>query len=114
MPSVLAVFRTPRYDDKHAPPNVYSVHFYRIARAIKEQRGYRCQNASCGLDLSHASDRRFLHAHHIDADKSDSHPANIRLLCIGCHADQFQHSHLRDSLDYAQFISKFGRVSKKY
>ena len=30
------VWATPRYDDKHAPPNVYSVQFYRIAQAIKE------------------------------------------------------------------------------
>src|SRR6516164_1362922 len=84
------VWATPKYDDLHAPPNLYSVHFYRIAKAIKEQRGYRCQNSTCQLDLSHPDDRRFLHAHHIDGDKSDSHPSNIRLLCIGCHADQFQ------------------------
>jgi hypothetical protein len=108
------VWATPKYDDKNAPPNVYSVHFYRIARAIKEQRGYRCENPACRLDLSHPDDHRFLHAHHIDADKSDSQSSNIRLLCIGCHADQFKHSHLRDSPDYAQFISKFGRAKKKY
>jgi hypothetical protein len=108
------VWAMPKYGDHYAPSNVYSVQFYRIARAIKEQRGYRCENLDCRLDLSHANDRRFLHAHHIDGDKSDNHPANIRLLCVGCHAKQFQHSHLRDSPDYAQFISKFRPMNKKY
>jgi len=107
------VWATPRYDDKHAPPNVYSVQFYRIAQAIKERRGYRCENQKCQIDLSGREDRRFLHAHHIDADKSDNHPSNIKLLCIRCHAEQFQHSHLRDSPDYKQFYLKFGSKVKR-
>ena len=103
------IWATPKFDDTHAPPNIYSVNFYRIARAIKEQRGYRCENSACRIDLSSADDHRFLHAHHIDGDKSDNHPLNIKLLCIGCHADQFQHSHLRESPDYEIFRSKFKR-----
>jgi hypothetical protein len=101
------VWAIPKYDAKHAPINVYSPHFYRIARAIKEQRGYRCEKPSCGIDLSKPEDRRFLHAHHIDRDKSDNDPTNIRLLCIRCHADTFQHSHIRDNPDYAKFCAKF-------
>lgn len=102
------VWAAPRYDDIFAPPNVYSVNFYRIAKTIKERRGYRCENPRCRRDLSNADVQRFLHAHHIDADKSDNHPANIRLLCIHCHANEFQHSHLRESPDYAAFCTKFG------
>jgi hypothetical protein len=101
------VWAMPKYDAEHAPPNVYSAHFYRIAKAIKEQRGYRCENARCRIDLSSPKNRRYLHAHHIDADKSDSHPANIRLLCIRCHASEFQHSQVRQSPDYKEFCSKF-------
>jgi hypothetical protein len=101
------VWAMPKYDSEHAPPNIYSAHFYRIAKAIKEQRGYRCENRTCRIDLSSAENRRFLHAHHVDADKSDSHPSNIRLLCIRCHASEFQHSHLRDSPDYDTFCRKF-------
>ena len=102
------VWAVPKYDDTLAPPNIYSVYFYRIARAIKEQRGYRCEDQNCRIDLSSPENRRYLHAHHIDGDKSDSHPSNIKLLCIRCHARQFQHSHLRDSPDYRRFCSKFG------
>lgn len=101
------VWATPKYDADHAPPNVYSAHFYRIAKAIKEQRGFRCENTSCKIDLSKPENQKFLHAHHIDADKSDSHPVNIKLLCVRCHAAMFQHSHLRDNPDYDKFCRKF-------
>ena len=101
------VWAMPQFDSDNAPANVYSPHFYRIAKTIKEQRGYRCENPNCRIDLSAPQNRKYLHAHHIDADKSDNHPTNIRLLCIRCHANEFQHSHLRESPDYNAFCRKF-------
>jgi hypothetical protein len=101
------VWAMPKFDEVHAPANIYSPQFYRIVKAIKQRRGYRCEQISCGIDLSAAANQKFLHAHHIDADKSDSHSSNIRLLCIRCHALEFQHAHVRDNPDYALFCSKF-------
>lgn len=101
------VWATPRFDSVHAPTNVYSQQFYQIAKSLKAKRGYRCENMSCRINLSAPEDRRFLHAHHLDADKFDSHPTNIRLLCIRCHADEFQHSHMKENPDYARFCAKF-------
>jgi hypothetical protein len=101
------VWAMPKYDSDNAPPNIYSPHFYRIAKAIKEQRGYTCENPKCRIDLSDSENRRYLHAHHIDADKSDNHPRNIKLLCIRCHTNEFMHSHLKESPDYEIFCRKF-------
>lgn len=101
------VWATPTFDAVHAPTNIYSAQFFRIAKAIKEKRGYRCERVDCRIDLSAPEHRRFLHAHHIDTDKSDSHPKNIKLLCIRCHTREFQHSHLKRSPDYAVFCAKF-------
>jgi hypothetical protein len=97
----------PKFDDVHAPANTYSPLFFRIAKAIKQKRGYRCEQIDCKIDLSAAAHQRFLHAHHIDADKSDSHSSNIKLLCIRCHALQFQHAHVRENPDYSVFCKKF-------
>jgi hypothetical protein len=107
------VWATPSFDADNAPINVYSAHFYKIARAIKEQRGYRCEELGCKIDLSALEDRKFLHAHHLNAAKSDNHPSNIRLLCIRCHANAFQHSHLRQSPDFKRFCSKFPLPSER-
>ena len=101
------VWATPKFDSDNAPPNVYSVHFHRIAKTIKERRGYRCEQKSCRIDLSAPAHQKFLHAHHIDADKGDNHPSNIQLLCIRCHANMFQHSHMRENPHYSEFMRLF-------
>jgi hypothetical protein len=101
------IWATPTFDAVHAPANVYSPQFYRIAKSLKERRGYRCEQVGCGIDLSAPENRRSLYAHHVNADKSDSHPSNIRLLCIRCHASEFQHSHMKENPDYAAFCAKF-------
>jgi hypothetical protein len=109
------VWATPKFDSENAPPNVYGINFHRIAKGIKEQRGYRCENTACGVNLSAPHHQKFLHAHHIDADKSDNRPSNIQLLCIRCHANSFQHSHLRESPHYSEFNRMFseGKSSRQ-
>ena len=101
------VWAMPKFDAIHAPANIYSPQFYRIAKALKQRKGYRCEQARCRINLSHPSHQRFLHAHHVDADKSDNHPSNIKLLCIRCHAREFQHSHVKENPDYAIFCARF-------
>lgn len=56
----------------------------RLARSVKEARGYRCEE--CGVDKS--DDPRGLIADHVCERKdggADLDPANIRLLCAACH-----------------------------
>lgn len=107
------VWAMPKFDDVHAPANIYSPQFYRIAKALKEKRGYRCEKADCKIDLSSQKHRRFLHAHHIDSDKSQNHSTNIKLLCIRCHALEFQHGHVRGNPDYSLFCSIFPEISNQ-
>jgi hypothetical protein len=106
------VWAMPKFDAVHAPANIYSPQFYRISKAIKQKRGYRCEQIDCRIDLSEPKNQRFLHAHHIDADKSDSHSSNLKLLCIRCHALEFQHGHLKESPDYSLFCVKFPKAQK--
>ena len=106
------VWAMPKFDAVHAPPNIYSPQFYRIAKALKQKRGYRCEHVDCGIDLSTPANQRFLHAHHIDTDKSDSHSSNIKLLCIRCHALEFQHAHVKENPDYSLFCAKFPNAGR--
>ena len=104
------VWAVPKFDAIHAPANIYSPQFCRIAKAIKQKRGYRCEQVDCQIDLSDPQNQRFLHAHHVDADKSENHASNIKLLCIRCHALEFQHAHVKENPDYALFCAKFPKA----
>ena len=107
------VWAVPKFDAIHAPTNIYSPQFYRIAKSIKQKRGYRCERVDCKIDLSAPGNQRFLHAHHLDSDKSENHSSNIKLLCIRCHAREFQHSHVRQSPDYSLFCAKFPEAARR-
>jgi hypothetical protein len=41
--------------------------------------------------------------HHINGLKSDDSPENLRVLCIGCHAEQPSHGHMRSMPDYRSY-----------
>ena len=95
------VWTTPDFDSNHAPTNVYSVDFYRIAKTIKERRGFRCEN--CGR----RPEARFLHVHHINGQKSDNSERNLRVLCVGCHADAPRHGHMKATPGFKEFQRKY-------
>lgn len=94
----------PTYTVDTAPLNDYSEDWGMISESIKKERGYVCE--SCNLSLI-GSDRRYLHAHHKDGQKNNNSKRNIEILCIGCHADEPMHSHLKLGRDYKNFVLKY-------
>ncbi|MBC7855732.1 MAG: hypothetical protein IAF94_20060, partial [Pirellulaceae bacterium] len=42
--------------------------------------------------------------HHKDGQKHDTRPENIAVLCVACHAEQFNHSHIKGGPDYVEFL----------
>ncbi len=81
--------------------NVYGGDWPDIATRIKRARDWRCEE--CGIVL--AGDlKRFLHAHHLDGQVHNNVVANIKVLCIRCHADQPLHDHIRAHPDYLELL----------
>ncbi len=62
---------------------------------------YRC--TQCGIDLSAAQLRRFLHVHHRGVVKYANPISELVVLCIGCHANQSGHDLMRALLDFSEF-----------
>lgn len=62
---------------------------------------FRC--TKCGIDLSAAHLRRFLHVHHKEVVKFDNPLSELVVLCIGCHAHQSGHGLMRALLDFSEF-----------
>jgi hypothetical protein len=93
--------QTPKYNSDNAPLNTYSPDFDRTSKMVKAAARYRCE--SCDVDLSLEGHRRFLHTHHIDGDKSNDEAANLKALCLVCHAKEDRHRHMKALPEFKQF-----------
>jgi len=94
------VTKSPQHDSHTAPLNLYSADFATVGGRIKAERAYTCD--TCGLNL--AEHQKYLHAHHKNAQKHDSRPDNIAILCVACHANTHNHSHLKATSGYREFL----------
>ena len=93
------ITRKPTSTDITAPVNEYSSDWDQISRHYKEKVGWRCKE--CGIDLGER--KEFLEVHHTNRSKYDNSEENLRALCISCHAEQFQHQHIKSGSKYKEF-----------
>lgn len=85
-----ATVSKPKYTDVTAPRNDYSSHKEKFSRICRERAHWKCEE--CGTYLGDEEAKKFLHAHHIDRDKSNNRATNLRALCVDCHDQQEGHS----------------------
>ncbi len=93
--------RRPKHDFISAPLNDYTPDFAQISRSVKSARGYRCE------ECNRTPEARFLHVHHINGQKNDNSDANLRVLCMGCHAAAPRHGHMKDLPGFEEFQRKY-------
>ncbi|MDR5746770.1 HNH endonuclease [Caballeronia sp. LZ029] len=94
----------PKYTSDDAPINTYPQGWENISSTVRRLRGYRCE--SCSLDLS--AHPRYLHVHHRNGQKNDNRDNNLVALCIGCHAQEPLHAHIRHLPDALEFRRLYG------
>jgi len=76
--------------------------------ARKKAENYTCQE--CGWKPLKDKNRRFIHTHHLDKNKSNNLSSNLKVLCIKCH---FQyHPTLKYITDYKKFDNEKSYDSK--
>jgi len=92
----------PRHDSDTAPLNVYPPDFQQISERLRRGKGWQCQK--CQQILSPPHLRQYLHVHHVNGNRSDNIPQNLKILCVACHAEEPQHSHMRNAPALAEFI----------
>ena len=96
----------PPDDSDTGPLNDYPPNWPQVSSRTKRVREYRCE--ACGYTASETSASRFLHVHHADGRKNNCADSNLRVLCIGCHAEEPMHAHMRATRDYEDFIRIHG------
>jgi hypothetical protein len=92
----------PTHGAEDAPLNVYSEDFSAISRAVRDRAQWRCED--CGRVLAEPGLKKYLQVHHRDGDRSNNAPTNLKVLCIGCHAEQPSHRHIKGTRDYQDYL----------
>jgi ribosomal protein L40E len=100
----------PLHTDDTAPLNDYDDGFREASVRYRAEHGWRCENENCGVDLSDPPNRKYLHTHHVNAQKYDDRRENHKALCIRCHAEEPMHEHLKNSPDYREFKRIYYRL----
>ena len=82
--------------------NVYPKKWNIISKKIKIKRDYTCEK--CGFKPRNNYEKRFIHVHHINGDKTNNNQDNLKVLCIKCHASvDSYHLRMKASSDYREF-----------
>jgi hypothetical protein len=98
--SLLAI--RPRHDAVDAPLNDYPDDWGEISERYKAQKSYKCER--CGL---RPAEHHFVHVHHRNGQKNDCDTHNFKCLCLGCHAEEPLHSHMKATSDYGEFVGRY-------
>ncbi len=84
-------------------PRLYAKNWHKIATHLKEKRNWHCEQ--CHLDLS--DNKKYLEAHHINGNPAHNAVANLKALCIACHAKQTMHEHIKHLPTYKEFANLY-------
>lgn len=81
-------------------PSGYADNWSYISKERKKYCEWICQE--CLYDLK--SCKKYLHTHHVSADITNNDYENLKVLCIKCHAEEFQHGHIKNIPEYREFL----------
>lgn len=71
-------------------PRQYAENWSQVSEQVRQKAGWQC--GQCRVLLNR--NRRLLHVHHIDRDKTNNWQSNLLALCILCHRAQPQHANM--------------------
>lgn len=99
----------PKHTSDTAPINDYPKNWGDISERFKYRTGYQCEK--CQSHLSGLMSR-YLHVHHKSGQKNECEEINLEALCIGCHAEEAMHSHMKSHPDYHEYARLRSAVQK--
>lgn len=91
-------------DYRLALKNEYPENFSEISKDFRNRKNWTCEE--CGIYLGDKENRKYLHTHHIDHQKTNNSLFNLKALCIGCHSKKPHHDILKNNIQYYSFINK--------
>jgi hypothetical protein len=71
-----------------------------ISIARKKAKNYTCEE--CGWSPKSSKEKKYIHTHHMDKDKSNNLSSNLKVLCIDCHFNY--HPTLKGNAEHEKFL----------
>ena len=96
-------------DDLETVPQFYAKNWNQISNKLKRIKNYTCQK--CGIRLEEA--KKYLHTHHVDSNPSNNIVGNLKVLCIECHSNEFNHGHIKQNPNYHEFLKYKKRIENE-
>lgn len=93
---------TPQYNSDNSPTNSYPKNWNEISKQFRERAGWRC--SKCLILLREPNLQKFLDVHHKNGLKFDCNYENLETICIGCHAEEPDHAHMKANQRYNEYI----------
>ena len=93
-------------DDLETVPQFYAPNWSQISNELKKTKNYTCQQ--CSIKLEEA--KQYLHTHHVDSNPSNNIIGNLKVLCIECHSNEFNHGHIKQNTYYHKFLTYKARL----
>ena len=83
--------------------NAYSEQWKEISTQFKTKKNYTCEK--CTWKANNHSQKKFIHTHHQNGDKTNNGKDNLKVLCIECHSnvDEY-HLQIKSQSNYRDFI----------
>ena len=81
-----------------------------VAKNLKEKKQYKCED--CKVFLGTHGHKQYLHMHHLNLDKSDNNPFNLKILCVNCHMKNY-HADTDWRITHASQIAECRRIKRE-
>lgn len=88
----------------------YTRDWQKISKAYRTKKNYTCE--SCGIKIDSLIDRRYLHTHHKNGDKTNNRESNLECLCILCHS--FKDIKHEENFDKKRMLNEIKTFVKTY
>lgn len=81
----------PLFDEYDAPKDEYPDDWNKISWTYRKNKNWICEE--CGRNMR--NNKKNLHVHHINGNRSDCRYSNLKSLCVDCHGLEPYHGHMK-------------------